>query len=169
MICAICYGVLRGHRGSQWRGTFDLHFDHQPNRLELKKSAGMGCRICRSILSELLLVEQKDRKGATWNGFYTYVSRLIWGWGELFRLQQIDLRGQSRFISAYLSEVPELEQASKIRQTDEKEQYDEQKESKIYRLDFKLKDSERVGTFVLEHTGKSTKLPYFRIIFLTLE
>lgn len=167
MICAICYGVLRGHRGSQWRGTFDLHFDHQPNRLELKKSAGMGCRICRSILSELLLVEQKDRKVATWNGFYIYVGRLIWG--ELFRLQQIDLRGQSRFISAHLSEVLELEQASESRQIDEKEQHDEKKESKIYRLDFKLKDSERVGTFVLEHTGKSTKLANFRIIFLTLE
>jgi hypothetical protein len=114
-----------------------------------------------------LLVEQKDRKGATWNGFYTYVGRLIWG--ELFRLQQVDLRAQSRFISAYLSEVPELEQASESRQIDEKEQYDEKKESKIYRLDFKLKDSERVGTFVLEHTGNFTKLPYFRIIFLTLE
>jgi len=124
----------------------------------------MGCRICRSILSELLLVEQKDR---TWKGFYSYVGRLVWE--ELFRLQQIDLRGQSRFISAYLSEVPELEQASESRQIDEKEQYDEKKESKIYRLDFKLRDSDRVGTFVLEHTGRSTNLPYFRILFLTFD
>lgn len=49
MICATCYCLLRGQTGRQWRGTWDLHFDHQKDRVELQRSAEMGCCICRSI------------------------------------------------------------------------------------------------------------------------
>jgi hypothetical protein len=139
MICAVCYGVLRGHQGSQWRGTFDLHFDHQRNRTELKKSAAISCCICRSISSELTLIERKDRNPflRTWNGVCASLAQLIWG--EPFRLSE-----RSSLIGAYLSEVPELELLN---------------QPKIYRLDFKLKDSERLGTFVLEQVGKFS-IPY---------
>jgi hypothetical protein len=139
MICAVCYGVLRGHQGSQWRGAFDLHFDHQPNRTELEKSAAISCCICRSIWSELKSIDRKDRTLflRTLNGFYASVGRLIWG--EPQGPNRIDVTGRSNFIGAYLSEVPEL----KLSQ-----------EPKIYRLDFKLKDSERLGTFVLEKVGR---------------
>jgi hypothetical protein len=60
-------------------------------------------------------------------------------WGEPQGPNRIDVTGRSNFIGAYLSEVPEL----KLSQ-----------EPKIYRLDFKLKDSERLGTFVLEKVGR---------------
>jgi hypothetical protein len=181
MICAVCYGVLRGHQGSQWRGTFDLHFDHQRNRTELKNSAAIRCCICRSILSELRLIEQKDRHTFLrfWKGLYPSVGKLIWG--EPFRLNQSDLTGQSNFIGAYLSEVPELEvpqpvnlsevpdielpQQLNLHEVPETElpqqptlpkvpHLELSQQPKIYRLDFKLKDSERLGTFVLEQVGK---------------
>lgn len=132
MICAVCYGVLRGHQGSQWRGTFDLQFDHQVNRLELKKSADMGCAICRSILTELSRVEERDRKSvvSAWRElFVRFIS------GEGFRHQKHLDEARTPLISAYLSEI-----------------YG-QKKSGVYRLDFKSQNSARVGTFVLQQTG----------------
>jgi hypothetical protein len=132
MICAVCYGVLRGHQGSQWRGTFDLHFDHQINREELEKSAGMGCAICRSILTELLRVEGKDRKGvirALGETFFRFIS------GDVLKHQMYLDKARSPLINAYLSEI-----------------YGRTK-PKVYRLDFKTRNSERVGTFVLQQAG----------------
>ncbi|KAE9381828.1 HET-domain-containing protein [Stipitochalara longipes BDJ] len=131
MICAVCYGVLRGHQGSQWRGTFDLHFDHQRNRTELEKSVAIRCAICRSISSELKSIDKTDRSLVVraLNGVYSSIGKLIWG--------EPQGANGSNFIGAYLSEVPELQLSQ---------------EPKIYRLDFKLlqKDEERLGTFVLE-------------------
>jgi hypothetical protein len=136
MICAVCYGMLRGHEGSQWRGTFDLQFDHQVNRLELKNSADMSCCICRSLLHELTRLEQKGRVG---DGAYSWVLRIIMG--EWFRVKQIDLKRQRRFINAYLSELYGPEYRG------------------VYRLDFKLRDSESVGTFVLQQIGEIYLMP----------
>lgn len=129
MICAVCYGMLRGHQKSQWRGTFDLHFDHQVNRLELKKSADMSCAICRSILHELSRVEEKDQKSVisvVGEAFLGFLS------GDVFRHQMHLDKAREALISAYLSELYGQEEPS------------------VYRLDFKRRDSARVGTFVLQ-------------------
>lgn len=107
MICAVCYCVLRGHQGAQWRGTYDLHFDHHVDRVALEKSASMRCCICRSILSELSRIEHRDPET------------------------------ENRFTSASLSEI-----------------WDD-----LYRLDFKLRDSENIGTFVLPKTEDYSILP----------
>lgn len=132
MICAVCYGVLRGHQGSQWRGTFDLHFDHQVNRLELQKSADMSCAICRSILLQLSRVEERDRRTVV-SALGEAFLRLLYG--DVFRHQmQLD-KARIPLISAYLSEI--YGQVSQ----------------KVYRLDFKSRNSQTVGTFVLQQTG----------------
>src|ERR1700684_2044917 len=102
MICAVCYGVLRGHQGSQWRGTFDLHFDHHASRKELQKSANMSCCICRSIWFQLSQLEQKWCGSGLWEGMYNSLRRLIWG--DIPRIKHLDSKDRSRFISAYLSE-----------------------------------------------------------------
>jgi hypothetical protein len=131
MICAVCYDMLRGHQGSQWRGTFDLHFDHHTNRRRLKASAGMSCCICRSLLTELRYLDEKNRKwgfGNVLNDIYSGVRRTIKS--DFCRMLP---EGRSSFISAYLSEL-----------------YGTGHPTGIYRLDFKLKDKERVGTFVLQ-------------------
>ncbi|KAG9231789.1 heterokaryon incompatibility protein-domain-containing protein [Amylocarpus encephaloides] len=59
MICGTCYRMLRGHVGSQWRGTYDLHFKHQPNREALRESADKSCGICRSLYAEVSRLEQQ--------------------------------------------------------------------------------------------------------------
>src|SRR3954468_14322154 len=134
MLCAVCYGMLRGHQGSQWRGTFDLHFDHHSNRRELKNSADMSCCICRSLYSELERIEGKDGKSpvSVWDNVSSYLRRWIWGEQQL---KELDLKARKCFISAYLSEEYGLGQQG------------------IYRLDFKLRDSERIGTFALQSVG----------------
>lgn len=137
MICNVCYGVLRGHQGDQWRGTFDLQFDHQFNRLELQKSASTNCCICRSIFCELLRIEKKNPRVASRaeEGWYSYAFRLISG--RYLRNSRQTLSDKSRpLISAYLSEVYGL------------------KQGEVYRLDLKLRDSEGLGTFVLKETGE---------------
>jgi hypothetical protein len=140
MICAVCYGVLRGHVGSQWRGTFDLHFDHHANRKELQNSASMSCCICRSLWTQVLQLEQKH-----WSGYgkvlgeiYNSFCQLIRG--PLSQTKLLDSNDGSRFLSAYLSENYGDEDDGRLNGT--------------YRLDFKLKDTERVGTFVLKQIGE---------------
>jgi hypothetical protein len=140
MICAVCYGVLRGHVGSQWRGTFDLHFDHHSNRKELQNSASMSCCICRSLWAQVLQLEQKHWSGygkvlgEIYNSFYQLI------WGPLLQTKLLDSNDGSRFLSAYLSENYGEEDDGRLNGT--------------YRLDFKLKDTERVGTFVLKQIGE---------------
>lgn len=41
MICNVCYGMLRGQVGRQFKGSFDVSFDHQANLGSLQKSAEM--------------------------------------------------------------------------------------------------------------------------------
>ncbi|KAI9774261.1 MAG: hypothetical protein M1840_004155 [Geoglossum simile] len=86
MICAACYGMLRGQDKRQWRGTFDLHFDHHTHRWELERSAEIGCCICRSIQYEL---RKFDHTGGPSPDEYRDPTR------------------QGSFISAFLSEVHE--------------------------------------------------------------
>lgn len=114
MICAVCYRMLRGQDGRQWRGTFDLHFDHQTTKSGLVLSAEMGCCICRTISYELSQLYQGD----------TYP------------------KDRGRFITAFLSEVPEVHE-----------------QRGLYRLDFKLSDSRRLGTFLLQQTSKYRSPP----------
>jgi hypothetical protein len=52
MLCATCYGMLRGHQGRQWRGTYDIHFTHHASAEDLAKSADVGCCICRVLLEQ---------------------------------------------------------------------------------------------------------------------
>jgi hypothetical protein len=111
MICDVCNGMLHWHEGSQWRGMFDLHFDHHADERSLKDSVDKLCGICRNIWRELPL-EPEDRSSSP--GVH----------GEV--------EAQSPFISAYLSQPFGVGQEG------------------VYRLDFKLKDTERVGSFVLQ-------------------
>ncbi|KAK0121913.1 hypothetical protein ONS95_010189 [Cadophora gregata] len=152
MLCAVCYGVLRGHQGSQWRGTFDLHFDHQTDELGLENSAAapVKCCICRSLSSELAFVgrkhlKRKNTRIKTLSGVYKFFGR--WLWRENSQPNTDNEKDRAPFISAYLSELPELEgrmrEAGTLR-------------NKIYRLDFKLRDSQRLGTFVLDQIGDSS-------------
>ncbi|KAM0715008.1 hypothetical protein Q7P37_009473 [Cladosporium fusiforme] len=53
MICGVCYGMLRGHRGRRWRRTYELHFDHQANWIAIRQSATAGCCFCK-VLAEVL-------------------------------------------------------------------------------------------------------------------
>ncbi|KAH7309279.1 heterokaryon incompatibility protein-domain-containing protein [Rhexocercosporidium sp. MPI-PUGE-AT-0058] len=156
MLCAVCYGVLRGHQGSQWRGTFDLHFDHQPDEVALRESAAkpVSCCICRSILGELSLVQKKglkpqDNRINTLSGLYKFFER--WMSAGLLRPNTINTKDRAAFISAYLSELPGLEEESN--------RVVDTFVPKIYRLDFKLRDAERVGTFVLEQLGDRSSSP----------
>ena len=136
MICAVCYGVLRGHQGSQWRGTFDLHFDHQKNRAELEKSAAISCCMCRSIANELIAINKNDDSLLTKTGNEDYDSVESDGG---------DRASRTNFTGAYLSELHELARFQ---------------QPKLYRLDFKLEDTARVGTFLLEQVGKYISIPF---------
>lgn len=152
MLCSVCYGVLRGHQGSQWRGTFDLHFDHQVDEAGLRNSAAapVKCCICRSLLNELPAVKRHDRKQQNkrvkaLRRLYKFFDR--WFWGGRAQLNTAEETNQAAFISAYLSELPELEHITSRPGT---------LSNKIYRLDFKLRDSERIGTFVLDQIGETS-------------
>lgn len=53
MICNICFKMLRGQVGRQWRGSWDPSFDHQPSLGSLQDSARSECFICRRILEDM--------------------------------------------------------------------------------------------------------------------
>lgn len=121
--------MLRGHQGSQWRGTYDLCFDHHVDRQHLKQSATMSCIICRSLLTELSRLEEKNRRGLIAK---LWVDLCRTFGVECLRLKQLGSDEQRRFISGYLSELYGTGQPG------------------AYRLDFRLEDKKRVGTFVLQ-------------------
>lgn len=52
--------MLRGQVGRQWRGTYDLHFDHHHSIKTLEASHNMGCGICRILYEEFIASSQKD-------------------------------------------------------------------------------------------------------------
>lgn len=155
MICATCYCMLRGQRGRQWRGTFDLHFEHQPNWQAVQVSAEMGCYICRGIWHELQKFNKTNFQEGNWetppplclppendiepsqNVNVSFPKR---GWEDfgplcLPPLKELHTRQN---ISAYLSEIT--------------------KRPGLYRLDFRLTDrSRRLGTFLLEQTSNESE------------
>jgi hypothetical protein len=54
MICHICWQMLRGQYGRQWKGTYsDLHFTHHDSALSLWESANVHCAICFVLYGEL--------------------------------------------------------------------------------------------------------------------
>lgn len=87
MICAVCHRMLRGHEGRTWRGTYDLHFHHHENVLELHKSADMGCCICRVIWDEVSRLKQAEKKANNKEPCFIRagLSR-IRGWDGVYRL-----------------------------------------------------------------------------------
>ena len=119
MICAVCHGMLHRHEGRQWRGIFDLQFNHHADRRSLEDSVNKDCGICRNIWRELLRLEEKDRNSSL----------------RVLRPKQLDLEARSPFISAYLSRPFWRGQEG------------------LYRFDFKSRDAEMVGSFVLQHTS----------------
>lgn len=119
MICDVCNDMLHQHEGRQWRGMFDLQFDHHANEQSLKDSVNKHCGICQNIWRELLRLKPEDRSSSPGVG------------GEV--------EAQSPFISAYLSQPIGVGQEG------------------VYRLDFKLRDAERVGSFVLQQRSAFSK------------
>jgi hypothetical protein len=61
MICDVCNDMLHRHEGRQWRGMFDLQFDHHADERSLKDSVDKHCGICRNIWRELLRLKPEDR------------------------------------------------------------------------------------------------------------
>jgi hypothetical protein len=45
--------MLRRQEGRQWRGTYDLHFNHHTMLKDLYRSRKMNCGICRVLFEEL--------------------------------------------------------------------------------------------------------------------
>lgn len=133
MLCTVCHDMLHLQTGSPWKGMFDLQFVHHPNLQSLKDSANkQNCGICRTVWGELSQIEQEDRNtslgpgGDVWNFVRSFLT------GEWFRPKQLSQDIQGPFIRAYLSRPFWLGQED------------------LYRLDFKLRDAERIGSFVLQ-------------------
>jgi hypothetical protein len=53
MLCHTCWCMLRRQDGKQWRGTYDLHFNHHQLLRDLFSSMKMNCGICRVLFEEL--------------------------------------------------------------------------------------------------------------------
>lgn len=52
MLCDKCWGMLRGHDGQQWKGTYNLNFKHHSSLEGLKASSALNCGICRVLEEE---------------------------------------------------------------------------------------------------------------------
>lgn len=52
MLCDCCYLMLRGQKGLQWRGSYDLHFHHHESEQALRESA-KTCFVCQTIMQKL--------------------------------------------------------------------------------------------------------------------
>lgn len=52
MLCDKCWGMLRGHDSRQWKGTYNLNFDHHNSLESLEKSSALKCGICRVLDEE---------------------------------------------------------------------------------------------------------------------
>ena len=152
MICATCYCMLRGQSGRQWRGTFDLHFEHQPNWQSLQLSAEMGCYICRGIWHELLKFNKTNFQEGDWEAplplcfppendfeqFQISFPKRDWEDSGPLCLPPLKEFHTRQNISAYLSEIT--------------------KRRGLYRLDFRMSDrSRRLGTFLLEQTNNESE------------
>lgn len=52
--------MLRGQVGRQWKGTYDLHFNHHDSIKALKTSYATGCAICRLLFEEVVTNVKQD-------------------------------------------------------------------------------------------------------------
>jgi len=144
MICTTCYCMLRGQTGRQWRGTFDLHFNHHSTLYSLERSARMGCCICRIIWDELTEHSQGENLARA-------IQRRLRSPLDLDRrLNSTQTNGnsqqQSYFVRAFLSHV--------------------HGQRGLYLLDFRLVDfdSKRLATFLLEQTSKCSAVTRYDLI-----
>jgi hypothetical protein len=64
MLCQICWLMLRGQEGRQWKGSYDLYFVHHRNVDSLIQSAGSDCNICMILCKELAVAAGLD----AWDG-----------------------------------------------------------------------------------------------------
>jgi hypothetical protein len=131
--------MLRGQIGRQWRGTYDVHFNHSTLK-GLENSWLMGCCICRIIWDEITEKEHGEKFGRWLQKHLRAAS------------SDLDSRhsesSQIKLVRAFLSEV--------------------ENRQGLYRLDFRLLDysgSKRVATFLLEHTSESVLSMLRRNVF----
>jgi hypothetical protein len=62
MICIVCKDMLEKHTNYQWKGTYDLAFDHHPNKKSLENSAKENCCICRVLLFKFNIQPDADNE-----------------------------------------------------------------------------------------------------------
>jgi len=53
VLCGTCEYMLRGQGGRQWKGTYDLNYNHHDSVQKLEDSVIHKCAICRAISDEL--------------------------------------------------------------------------------------------------------------------
>lgn len=146
MICSVCYRMLRGQEGRHWRGTFDLHFAHHRSKSSLIMSADMGCCFCSALWNEILQLPNSDTSPKTPGHFIT---AFLCGIGAhtptlgqphaaanhsvattedyVRRLASVQLHGTASSLHDFL---------------------------RLFRLDFKLNDTRRLGSFLLRPVGE---------------
>jgi hypothetical protein len=133
--------MLRGQTGRQWRGTFDLHFNHHSDLYSLERSARMGCCICRIIWDELTEHSQGQ------NLAKAIQRRLRSPRDPDPQLNSTEtnstLQQQSYFVRAFLSHI--------------------HGQRSLYRLDFRLVDfdSKILATFLLEQTSECSTVSQY--------
>ncbi|KAF1981172.1 HET-domain-containing protein [Aulographum hederae CBS 113979] len=128
-LCTTCHLLLRGHYGSEWRGTFDLRFRHHATRQDLQNSARLGCGICQIVFREVSRIDARDSKGRLVRELRGQIRRVASGKWES--------DPQEPLLRVGISRVPDI--------------------SGIYSMEFRTTQSERVGTFVLNPVDNSTR------------
>lgn len=153
MLCNICWGMLRGQIGRQWKGSYDLHFSHHESVKGLKASHDMGCGVCRVLFDKLVQKFGKSPEELTQWLDHDRKKEEEYRQGSVDRVADSEDSGmQTEFgqfhSSALLAVVHDFEQ------------------QEVFRLDFKLEwglgpSAELVGerTFVLQQTGKGFMTP----------
>ncbi|KAH6668845.1 heterokaryon incompatibility protein-domain-containing protein [Halenospora varia] len=61
MICNVCFCMLRGQTGRQWKESFGYSFDHQANLIGLLQSVDMACCICRRVWEDLPIFDDRQK------------------------------------------------------------------------------------------------------------
>jgi hypothetical protein len=134
MLCGTCFQMLRGQSHRQWKGTYDVHFEHHRNLSDLKKSAEeANCGICKPVYEQLQSKLQNVTNLTTSSLSEPY--------------NKADSEGYT--ITASLSVVPTNSASSEVKQR------------QLYRLDSKIKHNEALiskRTFVLRTIGEHRRL-----------
>lgn len=152
--------MLRGQEGRQWRGTFDLHFAHHHSRSSLTASADMGCCFCSGLWTEMLQLPTSETypksPGHFVTAFLCGISALtsaidqtrtaadnaVATTGDYARqLSSVNVHGSGTTLADFLS---------------------------LYRLDFKLNDTSRLGSFLLRPAGEFAITRAAIIVSLTI-